>query len=55
MPASLALLQPSRTRAIAAAAVPLVQAALADDVRVRHQLDACRGPLPGTASLGAAL
>jgi diguanylate cyclase (GGDEF)-like protein len=48
MPASLALRQPSRTRVIAAAAVPLVLAALADDVRVRRQLDAARrDPLTG--------
>jgi diguanylate cyclase (GGDEF)-like protein len=48
MPASLALRQPSRTRVIAAAAVPLVLAALADDVRIRRQLDAARrDPLTG--------
>ncbi|MGV9290987.1 GGDEF domain-containing protein [Streptomyces sp. NPDC003719] len=48
MPASLVLRQPSRTRVIAAAAVPLVLAALADDVRIRRQLDAARrDPLTG--------
>ncbi|MET9187724.1 MULTISPECIES: GGDEF domain-containing protein [Streptomyces] len=47
MPASTLLLQPSRTLVIAAA-VPLALAALADDVRVRRQLEAARrDPLTG--------
>jgi diguanylate cyclase (GGDEF)-like protein len=48
MPATGALWQPSRTLVIAAAAVPLALAALADDVRVRRQLEAARrDPLSG--------
>ncbi|MFJ9482666.1 GGDEF domain-containing protein [Streptomyces mirabilis] len=49
MPAPGALRQPSRTLVIAAAAVPLALAALlADDMRVRRQLDAARkDPLTG--------
>jgi diguanylate cyclase (GGDEF)-like protein len=48
MPATGALRQPSRTLVIAAAAVPLALAALADDVRVRRQLEAARrDPLSG--------
>ncbi|MEV0222253.1 GGDEF domain-containing protein [Streptomyces sp. NPDC050704] len=48
MPASAAVRQHSRTLAIAAAAVPLALAVLADDVRVRRQLQvARRDPLTG--------
>ncbi|MGW2770558.1 GGDEF domain-containing protein [Streptomyces sp. NPDC001275] len=48
MPASTALRQPTRSLVIAAAAVPLALAALADNLRVRRQLDAARrDPLSG--------
>ncbi|MET8788208.1 GGDEF domain-containing protein [Streptomyces sp. NPDC004589] len=48
MPSAALLRQPSRTLVIAAAAVPLALAVLADDVRVRRQLQAARhDPLTG--------
>ncbi|MER7577471.1 hypothetical protein [Streptomyces sp. NPDC126514] len=48
MPATAVLRHSSRTLVIAAAAVPLALAALADDVRVRRQLEtARRDPLTG--------
>ncbi|MGW1044773.1 GGDEF domain-containing protein [Streptomyces sp. NPDC002547] len=48
MPSPAVLRQPSRTLVIAAAAVPLALAVLADDVRVRRQLQAARrDPLTG--------
>ena len=48
MPGSGALRLPSRTLVIAAAAVPLALAVLADDVRVRRQLHTARhDPLTG--------
>ncbi|MFJ5899741.1 hypothetical protein ACIQFZ_30780 [Streptomyces sp. NPDC093064] len=48
MPATGALRQPTRNLVIAAAAVPLALAALADNLRVRRQLDAARrDPLSG--------
>ncbi|MET8787980.1 GGDEF domain-containing protein [Streptomyces sp. NPDC004589] len=48
MPSAAVLRQPSRTLVIAAAAVPLALAVLADDVRVRRQLQAARrDPLTG--------
>ncbi|MGW1616847.1 GGDEF domain-containing protein [Streptomyces sp. NPDC002285] len=50
MPATAALRQRPRTFVIAAAAVPLALAILADDVRVRRQLEAARrDPLTGLA------
>jgi diguanylate cyclase (GGDEF)-like protein len=48
MPAPTVLRQPTRKLVIAAAAVPLALAALADNLRVRRQLDAARRcPLSG--------
>ncbi|MCX5055079.1 GGDEF domain-containing protein [Streptomyces sp. NBC_00474] len=54
MPVVPALRQPSRTLVIAAAAVPLALAVLADDVRVRRRLQtARRDPLTGLADRAA--
>ncbi|MGW2524378.1 GGDEF domain-containing protein [Streptomyces sp. NPDC001617] len=54
MPVAPALRQPTRTLVIAAAAVPLALAVLADDVRVRRQLQtARRDPLTGLADRAA--
>jgi diguanylate cyclase (GGDEF)-like protein len=56
MPAPGALRQPTRTLAITAAAVPLALAVLADNVRVRRQLQAARrDPLTGLADRAALL
>ncbi|MFF4866805.1 GGDEF domain-containing protein [Streptomyces sp. NPDC001231] len=57
MPATGALRQPTRSLVIAVAAVPLALAALADNLRVRRQLDAARrdplSGLPGRPDLTA--
>ncbi|MFJ8351495.1 GGDEF domain-containing protein [Streptomyces sp. NPDC094153] len=57
MPAPTVLRQPTRTLVIAAAAVPLALAVLADDFRVRRQLEAARrdplSGLPGRPELTA--